>query len=131
MRQNLLLHKKLRDIRPVHIQHFVDELVARDTWFDGTPGKLSPTTVHRCYTMVCPLMHAAYKLGLIASNPADRDRITLPKQDEPVTEIFNDNEIDAMLKTTNRYVHAVEQAEHDAANTFESLFGKRRHITSA
>ena len=28
------------------------------------------------------------------------------------------------LKTTNRYVHAVEQAERDAANTFENLLGK-------
>ena len=33
------------------------------------------------------------------------------------------------LKTTNRYVHAVEQAERDAANTFENLLGKPRSKT--
>ena len=29
------------------------------------------------------------------------------------------------LKTTNRYVHAVEQAERDAANTLELILGGR------
>ena len=32
----------------------------------------------------------------------------------------------AQLKTTNRYVHAVEQAEKEAANTFETLFNINR-----
>ena len=113
----MLGHMKLRDIRPVHIQHFVDELVARDTWFDGTPGKLSPTTVHRYYTMVCSLTHAAYKLGLIASNPADRDRITLPKQDEPVTDIFNESEIDAMLNALESEPIQYRVMIHLALNT--------------
>ena len=113
----MLGHMKLKDIRPVHIQHFVDDLVARDTWFDGQQKKLSNATVRRYYTMLCSLMHAAYKLGLIASNPADRDRITLPKQDEPVTDIFNESEIDAMLNALESEPIQYRVMIHLALNT--------------
>ena len=36
----------------------------------------------------------------------------------------------AQLKTTNRYVHAVEQAERDAANTFETLLNANQNRTA-
>lgn len=32
----------------------------------------------------------------------------------------------AQLKTTNRYVHAVEEAEKEAANTLETLLNTKR-----
>ena len=86
----MLGHMKLKDIRPLHIQRFVDELVSRETHFDGTEGKLSASSIHRYYTMVCSLLHSAYRLGLIGQNPADRDRITLPKVEEEQTEIFTE-----------------------------------------
>lgn len=113
----MLGHMKLKDIRPVHIQHFVDDLVARDTWFDGQPKKLSNATVRRYYTMVCSLMHAAYKLGLIGKNPADRDRITLPKEDEAVTEIFTDREIDEMVEALESEPLMYQVLIHMALNT--------------
>ena len=94
----MLGHMKLKDIRPLHIQRFVDELVNRETHFDGTEGKLSASSIHRYYTMVQSVMHSAYKLGLIGSNPADGDRITLPKCEEETTEIFNEQELTAMLQ---------------------------------
>ena len=93
----MLGHMKLKDIRPLHIQRFVDELVNRETHFDGTEGRLSASSVHRYYTMVCSLLHSAYRLGLIGQNPADRDRITLPKVEEEQTEIFSEEELSAML----------------------------------
>ena len=37
----------------------------------------------------------------------------------------------AQLKTTNRYVHAVEQAEREAANTFETLLKPQASKTPA
>ena len=206
-------HLKLRDIRPVHIQRFIDDLSKRDTHLDGKPGKLSPSTVRRYYTMICSLMKSAYNLGLIGINPAERERITLPKLEEEQTEIFTEQELGDLLqaledeplmfrllihmalntgcrrgelmglnkpmypttptqwfskfqkrndvphrkfhalrhtsatlllsngtniknvatrlghtqlKTTNRYVHAVEQAERQAANTLELLLGGNR-----
>lgn len=36
----------------------------------------------------------------------------------------------AQLKTTNRYVHAVEQAERDAADTFENLLHPKQDRTA-
>ena len=36
----------------------------------------------------------------------------------------------AQLKTTNRYVHAVEQAERDAADTFENLLHPKKDRTA-
>ena len=93
----MLGHMKLKDIRPLHIQRFVDQLVNRETHFDGTERKLSASSIHRYYTMVCSLLHSAYRLGLIGQNPADRDRITLPKVEEEQTEIFTEEELSAML----------------------------------
>ena len=95
-------HMKLRDIRPLHIQRFIDDLSKRETHLDGKPGRLSPSTVRRYYTMVCSLMKSAYRLGLIGINPAERERITLPKLDEEQTEIFTENELGDMLKASKR-----------------------------
>lgn len=93
----MLGHLKLKDIKPIHIQRFVDSLQDRETHLDGTDGKLSPSTVRRYYTMVQSVLHSAYKLGLIGVNPADSDRITLPKIEEQTTEIFTDAELTQLL----------------------------------
>ncbi len=93
----MLGHFKLKDIKPIHIQRFVNALEERETHFDGKPGKLSPSTIHRYFTMVQSVMHSAYKMGLIGVNPADRDRITLPGTAEETTEIFNEQELNVLL----------------------------------
>ena len=93
----MLGHLKLKDIKPIHIQRFVDSLQDRETHLDGTDGKLSPSTVRRYYTMVQSVLHSAYKLGLIGVNPADSDRITLPKIEEQTMEIFTDAELTQLL----------------------------------
>lgn len=93
----MLGHMKLKDIKPIHIQKFVNALEERETHFDGTGGRLSSSTVRRYYTMVQSVLHSAYKLGLIGVNPADSDRITLPKVEEQTTEIFTDEELAKLL----------------------------------
>lgn len=93
----MLGHMKLKDIKPIHIQKFVNALEERETHIDGTGGKLSSSTVRRYYTMVQSVLHSAYKLGLIGVNPADSDRITLPKIEEQTTEIFTDDELAKLL----------------------------------
>ncbi len=110
-------HMKLRDIRPVHIQRFIDDLSKRETHLDGKPGRLSPSTVRRYYTMVCSLMKSAYRLGLIGVNPAERERITLPKLDEEQTEIFTENELDDMLKALENEPLMFRVLIHTALNT--------------
>ncbi len=76
--------------------YFIDDLSRRETHLDGKPGRLSLSTVRRYYTMISSLMKSAYRLG------------------------------HTRLKTTNRYVHAVDQAERDAANTLELILGGNR-----
>lgn len=93
----MLGHMKLKDIKPIHIQKFVNALEERETHIDGTGGKLSSSTVRRYYTMVQSVLHSAYKLGIIGVNPADSDRITLPKVEEQTTEIFTDDELAKLL----------------------------------
>lgn len=93
----MLGHFKLKDIKPIHVQRFVNALEERTEHFNGKKGKLSPATVRRYYTMLQSVLHSAYKLGLIGVNPADRDRITLPKIEEQTTEIFTQEEITKIL----------------------------------
>ena len=93
----MLGHYKLKDIKPIHIQNFVNELQERDTLFNGKKGKLSAASVNRYFTMVQSVMRSAYKLGLIGVNPASRDRITLPREEEAITEIFSEQELAQLL----------------------------------
>ncbi len=93
----MLGHFKLKDIKPIHIQRFVNALEERTTHLDGKEGKLTPSTIRRYYTMVQSVLHSAYKLGLIGTNPADSDRITLPKIAEQTTEIFTQEETELLL----------------------------------
>ena len=113
----MLGHFKLKDIKPIHIQRFVNALEERTTHFDGKQGKLSPSTIHRYYTMIQSVMHSAYKLGLIGSNPADGDRITLPKTDEEKTEIFNERELSALLQALEKEPLQFRLLIHMALNT--------------
>lgn len=110
-------HLKLRDIRPLHIQRFIDDLSKRETHLDGKPGKLSPSTIRRYYTMVSSLMKSAYKLGLIGVNPAERERITLPKLEEEQTEIYSETELDKMLQALENEPLMFRVLIHMALNT--------------
>ena len=113
----MLGHFKLKDIKPIHIQRFVNALEERDTHFDGRKGKLSSATIRRYYTMVQSVMHSAYKIGLIGRNPADSDRITLPKCEEETTEIFNEQELSAMLQALDSEPLQFRLLIHLALNT--------------
>lgn len=113
----MLGHMKLKDIKPIHIQKFVNALEERDTHLDGTDGKLSSSTVRRYYTMLQSILHSAYKLGLIGINPADSDRITLPKLEEQATEIFTDDELAKLLDCLENEPLQYKLLIHLALNT--------------
>ncbi|MDE7389365.1 MAG: site-specific integrase [Lachnospiraceae bacterium] len=93
----MLGHFKLKDIKPLHVQKFVNALENLEERTDGTPCKLSPSTVRRYYTALQSVLHSAYKLGIIGNNPADSDRITLPKLTEQETDIFTTEDLNNML----------------------------------
>ena len=113
----MLGHYKLKDIKPVHIQNFINELQDRDIRFDGKKGNLSAASIHRYYTIVQSVMHSAYKLGLIGVNPANSDRITLPKENEATTEIFNERELSQLLEALESEPLQFRLLIHLAINT--------------
>ena len=113
----MLGHYKLRDIKPAHIQRFINDLEARETRFDGKPGRLSPSSIRRYFTMVSSLMKSAYRLELIGTNPADRDRLTLPKIEEEKTEIFTEKELNDMLSALEAEPLMFRLLIHLALNT--------------
>ena len=88
-------HLKLKDIKPVHVQHFVNQLQNLEA--NTKTKRFAPSTVKRYYTVLQSIMHSAYKLGIIGVNPADSDRITLPKLQEQTTEIFTPDEVQELL----------------------------------
>ena len=100
-------HFKLKDIKPIHIQRFVNELtdcnVIVQKSKDGTvktdaERKRSPATVQRYYTCLRSIMHNAYSLELIPSNPCDKGKIKLPSIGEQTTEIYNKEELAELLE---------------------------------
>lgn len=92
----VLGHFKLKDITPVHVQHFVNELQEKPSGKSKT-GKLAPSTVRRYFVVLQSIFHSAYKLGIIGTNPTDGDRITLPRLQEETTEIFTRSELDTIF----------------------------------
>ncbi|MBQ6336553.1 MAG: site-specific integrase [Ruminococcus sp.] len=113
----MLGHMKLKDIKPIHIQRFVNQLQERNTYLDGKPGKLSSASVRRYYTILQSVMHSAYKLGLIGVNPADGDRITLPKLEEEKTDIFTDEELSHLFEALDSEPLQYQLLIHLALNT--------------
>lgn len=95
-------HLKLKDITPVHIQQFVNELskatkVKRSGLPDEEGTTLAASTVRRYLTVLQSVLKQAVKLGLIADSPAKAERLTLPKTQTPKVEIFTKQEAAEML----------------------------------
>ena len=62
-------------------------------------------------------MKSAYKLELIGVNPAERERITLPKLEEEQTEIFTEQELDDLLQALEDEPLMFRLLIHMALNT--------------
>ncbi len=89
-------HLKLKDIKPLHVQKFVNSLC--DVQASGKDGKtLKPATIQRYYVVLQSILHNAYRLELIPSNPADSAKIKLPSIGEQKTEIYDKQELAQML----------------------------------
>lgn len=86
-------HIKLKELKPIHIQQFVKQLVEmpklkRDGKPDESGEKLSPSTIRRKLAVLQSMLTLATKLEYISNNPADSKRLTLPKTPRHEIEIF-------------------------------------------
>lgn len=95
----LLGHIKLSELRPAHVQQFVQYLQGdiRKKNEEQNNTKLSPSTIKRKVAILQSILKQAVKLGLIQSNPANADRLTMPKTVTPKVEIFTKQEAAEML----------------------------------
>ena len=107
-------HMKLKDIKPIHVQRFVNDLTEcnvitqkkksdnkdktdKQNKEEVTEKKLAPATVQRYYTCLRSIMHSAYRLEMISSNPCDSAKIQLPSIGEQKTEIYDKHELSQLL----------------------------------
>lgn len=111
-------HLKLKDIKPTHIQKFVNLLASGDYRMDGKEGKkYAPATVHRYYVVLQSIMSHAYGLELIQKNPTDTKKIKLPSIGEQKTEIYEAAELSAMLKCLKKESLMFQLLIHLAINS--------------
>ncbi len=105
----LLGHIKLKDIKPGHVQQFVQYLSGdvkrkRDKALDTENSKLSQSSIRRRLAVLQSILKQAVKLGYIPTNPANAEKLTLQKVVPPKVEIFSRQEAAVMLE-------ALEQEE--------------------
>ena len=94
-------HMKLKDIKPIHVQQFIQMLSGEGVRTDKKGDKLSPATVKRYLTVLKSIMAKAYKLELIDRNPTETSKLYIPSVDEPEVEIFTKEEAAQMLSCLN------------------------------
>lgn len=93
-------HMKLGDIKPLHIQQYVDQLCELPK--RNGEGAISPATVHNHMTVIKSIMARAYKLGLIAENPSTSTRLILPAIPSSDTDIFDEEELLTLLSNLEK-----------------------------
>lgn len=84
-------HIKLSELKPAHVQQFIKYMQK------SGDKQLSPSTIKRKIAVLQSVLHQAVKLGLIQTNPANAERLTMPKVVTPKVEIFTKQEAVEML----------------------------------
>ena len=103
----LLGHLRLNNIKPVHVQEFINTMskkpIQRHKHKDGTfpeaDKQISAATVRRYLTILQSVLNQAVKLEIIATNPARAEKLTIPKIVTPKVEIFTKQEAAEMLSS--------------------------------
>ena len=97
-------HLKLSAIKPIHIQNFIkylSETPCTRKYINGTIVKTGKThsssTVKRYLAVVQSVLNQAVKLDIIPTNPANADKLNIPKSVKPKVEIFTKQEAVEML----------------------------------
>ena len=86
-------HMKLKDIRSIHIQHFLVELQRPDQ----NGKRLSASSVQRYFVVLKSIMSQAYKMEYINDNPTETAKLNVPTVEQPETDIFSEEEAEYML----------------------------------
>lgn len=87
---SLLGHIKVTELKPAHIQQFIQ-------YIQKEKPDTSPATIKKKLAVLQSVLSQAVKLDIIQMNPADAERLTLPKTVAPKVEIFTKQEAAEML----------------------------------
>ena len=90
-------YMKIKDIKPIHVQRFIQMLGSEGVRADKKGDKLCPATVKRYLTVLKSIMTQAYKLELISQNPTNSAKLYIPEIIEPDVDIFTKEETAQML----------------------------------
>jgi len=90
-------HMRLRDIKPIHTQRFIQMLGGEGVREDKKGDRLSPATVKRYLTVLKSIMAQAYRLELVPQNPTETAKLYIPEAVDPDIEIFTKDETAQML----------------------------------
>ena len=91
-------HIRLCDLKPMHIQLFINEMCRPGARADGkTDTAIATSTLHRNYSVLRSILTKAYKLDLISTNPANSKKIDLPPLAMAHTDIFSKEEFIQIL----------------------------------
>lgn len=98
----LLGHIKLSELKPAHVQQFVQYLQGdvkqkRSGTLNADDPKLSQSSVKRKLAVLQSILKQAVKLDIIPTNPANAEKLTLQKAVAPKIEIFSKQEAAEML----------------------------------
>lgn len=98
-------HHKMQDIKPVHIQNFIDQLCTiKKKNRDGSLSDeaLSASSIRRYLTALQSVFKLAVKRQIIKENPARAELLDIPKAVAPKIDIFTKEEAAEMLEALDR-----------------------------
>ena len=112
-------HIKLSDIKPIHVQRFIQQLTddVVSTGKRGAGNMLSPATVRRYYVVLQSILGRASKLGLIAFNPASSEKIDLPPIRQKEVDIFTKEDMAKIITALNNEATIYQALIHLAITT--------------
>lgn len=97
-------HLKVKDIRPAHVQQYIQQLAELPKHPKGsemaegnTEERLAASTIKRYLAVLQSVMRLAVKQGIIPDSPAEAKKLALPKAVQPKIEIFTKQEVSKML----------------------------------
>ena len=100
----------LDEIKPFHLQEFINFLSTPDGRIDNKGDKLAPATIRRYLTIMQSIMTMAWKQDYITTNPADSRRLEFAKIVTPEVEAFDNDEVAEILEKAKLepiHIHAV------------------------
>ncbi|OPX88280.1 MAG: Transposase [Pelotomaculum sp. PtaB.Bin104] len=112
-------YMKLKQIRPIHLEKFYNNLRETGIRLDGKPGKLSEQTILHHHRLITAIFAYAVKREFIASNPASK--VDTPKVKRHQGDCYEHDQLKLLLAAAGR-----EPLKHNILVNLAVFSGLRR-----